>query len=66
MIQRSQEDLRSAVWALRALPLHEGTFVESVRSVAKQISSGYDIQIIVENANSLPVLAMISLLATCS
>ena len=57
MIQRSQEDLRSAVWALRALPLHEGTFVESVRSVAKQISSGYDIQIIVENAKSLPVLA---------
>lgn len=57
MVQRGQEDLRSAVWALRALPLNERTFAESVRSVAKQISAGHDVAVIVECTTSLPGLA---------
>ena len=57
MVQRGQEDLRSAVWALRALPLSEQPFVESVQSVAKQISAGHRVDIRVECANDVPLLA---------
>ncbi len=57
MVQRGQDDLRSAVWALRALPLKERTFSESVRSVATQISDGHDVEVDVECSMDLPVLA---------
>jgi signal transduction histidine kinase len=57
MVQRGQDDLRNAVWALRALPLKERTFTEAVRSVAKQISAGHETKVIVENSNELPQLA---------
>ena len=57
MVQRGQEDLRNSVWALRALPLKERTFTEAVRSVAKQISAGHKVEIIVESINELPQLA---------
>ncbi len=57
MVQRGQEDLRNSVWALRALPMKERTFAEAVRSVAKQISAGHDVQITVEPTHELPALA---------
>ncbi len=57
MVQRGQEDLRNAVWALRALPVKEGTFTEAVRSVARQISAGHEVDITVEDAHELPALA---------
>jgi signal transduction histidine kinase len=57
MVQRGQEDLRNSVWALRALPMKERTFTEAVRSVAKQVSAGHKVEIIVEPTNELPVLA---------
>ncbi len=57
MVQRGQEDLRNSVWALRALPMKERTFSEAVRSVAKQVSAGHNVEIIVEPINELPELA---------
>ena len=57
MVQRGQEDLRNSVWALRALPMKERTFTEAVRSVARQVSAGHKVEIIVEPTNELPVLA---------
>jgi signal transduction histidine kinase len=57
MVQRGQEDLRNSVWALRALPIKERTFTEAVRSVARQVSAGHKVEIIVEPTNELPVLA---------
>lgn len=57
MVQRGQEDLRNSVWALKALPIKEGTFTEAVRNVAKQVSAGHKIEIIVESINELPALA---------
>ncbi|MGB8167456.1 MAG: sensor histidine kinase, partial [Chthoniobacteraceae bacterium] len=57
MVQRGQEDLRNAVWALRALPLKERTFAEAVRTVAQQISAGHEVEVSVESADDLPPLA---------
>lgn len=57
MVQRGQEDLRSAVWALRALPLSEQPFVDSVQSVAKRVAAGHNVDISVECTNDLPLLA---------
>lgn len=57
MVQRSQEDLRNAVWALRALPLKERTFAESVQKVATQITCGYNVELAVEITNAVPLLA---------
>jgi signal transduction histidine kinase len=57
MVQRGQEDLRNSVWALKALPMKERTFTEAVRSVAKQVSAGHEVEIIVESINELPTLA---------
>ncbi len=57
MVQRGQDDLRNAVWALRALPVKERTFTTAVRIVAEQISAGHDVEIHVESADDLPPLA---------
>ena len=57
MVQRGQEDLRNAVWALRALPVKERTLAEAVRSVAKQVSAGHDVEILVEPTHELPQIA---------
>jgi signal transduction histidine kinase len=57
MVQRGQEDLRNSVWALKALPMKERTFAEAVRSVAKQVSAGHEVEIIVDSINELPTLA---------
>lgn len=57
MVQRGQDDLRNAVWAMRALPLNERSFSDAVRTVAKQVSAGHAVEILVEAANELPELA---------
>ena len=57
MAQRGQDDLRNAVWALRALPVKECTLAEAVRSVAGQVSGGHDVEILVEAPNDLPQIA---------
>lgn len=57
MVQRGQDDLRNSVWALKALPMKEHNFTEAVLSVAKQVSMGHEVEIIVESINELPTLA---------
>jgi len=57
MVQRGQEDLRNSVWALRALPLNERDFADAVRRVARQISAGHPVEILVERPAALPPLA---------
>lgn len=57
MVQRGQDDLRNSVWALRALPLKGNTFLESIRSIARQTAAGHPVQIDVESAGTEPPLA---------
>ena len=57
MVQRGQEDLRNAVWALRALPLEGRTITEALRTVARQVSAGHDVEISVESTGEVPALA---------
>jgi signal transduction histidine kinase len=55
--QRSQEDLRNAVWALNALPVKEESITEAVRTVARQVSEGHPVRIHVEAIEPVPVVA---------
>lgn len=57
MVERGQDDLRNTVWALHCLPLHEGTFADSLRQVTKQLGKGQDTTISVSCPAKLPALA---------
>ena len=48
MVRRGQADLRGAVWTLRALPQHNGSFEDSVRSVVQQALAGHECEVKIE------------------
>jgi signal transduction histidine kinase len=57
MIQRGQADLRSSVWALRALPLQDESFGKSVQKIADQWRLNKSLNIKVHCGEDLPQLA---------
>jgi len=54
MAQRGQDDLRNAVWALRAMPLQENSLSEAVQAAAQLVAVGYEIELEVQCAEDLP------------
>lgn len=57
MARSGQEDLRNVVWALRCLPLEDGTLIDSIRAIARRVSQRYCIEMQVESDGDLPPLA---------
>ncbi|MEM6779928.1 MAG: ATP-binding protein [Planctomycetota bacterium] len=57
MIQRGQEDIRNAVWALHCLPPEEGRFADSVEQLAERVSGSGRARIQVHATKEFPSLA---------
>lgn len=57
MARNSQEDLRNVVWALRCLPLEEGTLFDSIQAIARQAAKRHGIKVTVDSDCQLPPLA---------
>ena len=57
IVQRAQQDLRGTVWALRVLPLHDQTFAEALRTLARQLVEGREVKITVAADDNLPKLS---------
>ncbi len=57
MARSGQEDLRNVVWALRCLPLEDGSLLDSVQAIARQVSQRYGIPMRVACEGKLPPLA---------
>jgi signal transduction histidine kinase len=57
MARNGQEDLRNVVWALRCMPLEEGSLLDSMRAIARQVSQRYGIAMHVHCDCELPPLA---------
>jgi signal transduction histidine kinase len=57
MARNGQEDLRNVVWALRCLPLEDGSLLDSMRAIARQVSQRYGIAMRVHCDGELPPLA---------
>ena len=57
MARNGQEDLRNVVWALRCLPLEDGTLLDSIKAIARQVSQRYGILMQVDCGTELPPLA---------
>jgi signal transduction histidine kinase len=57
MLRNGQEDLRNVVWALRCLPLQDGTLLDSVRAIAGRVKQRHGIEMTVAGRGQLPPLA---------
>jgi signal transduction histidine kinase len=57
MARNGQEDLRNVVWALRCLPLGDGSLLDAMRAIARQVSQRYGIAMQVDCDRDLPPLA---------
>ncbi|MEL7335884.1 MAG: sensor histidine kinase, partial [Planctomycetota bacterium] len=56
MIQRGQDDLRNAVWALHCLPLESGSLADSLQNVAHRLSPNHDPVVQVRSIGEMPEL----------
>ncbi|MFM1903953.1 MAG: hypothetical protein RLZZ440_1853, partial [Planctomycetota bacterium] len=57
MLRNGQEDLRNVVWALRCLPVQDGTLIDSVQAIAARVRQRHGIKMTVAGRGQLPPLA---------
>ena len=57
MLQNGQADLRNVVWALRCLPLEDGTLFDSLEALAGQVKQRHGIEITIACDDPFPPLA---------
>lgn len=57
MLRNGQEDLRNVVWALRCLPVEDGTLRDSVEAIARRVRQRYGIDMTIRGGEGLPQLA---------